>query len=60
MTTSCPHGQGGSDWWQANVGQDLSEKYPPPQQQHAQGGHGDNPRKQLEDNILRQVRGRVW
>ena len=52
--------QGGSDWWQANVGQDLSDKYPQAPQQHAQGEHGRDARKDFEDNILRQVRTHCW
>lgn len=62
--------QGNSEWWAKNVGRDLSEKYPvqpqPPampeqwkKKQEEAHGHTQpaNPRKEFEENVLKQVSG---
>ena len=48
----------GAEWWAANVGQDVSDKCPPPTQAAGahDGGEAAHPRKQFEENLLRQVR----
>ena len=59
MPMASVEGRGGSDWWAANVGQDLSDRFPPPKQAAAAAqapGEGQpHPRKQFEEHVLRQV-----
>lgn len=51
--------QGGSEWWQSHVGQDLSQQFPTkprPESMPNQAAHGrPNPRKEFEENVLKNV-----
>ena len=55
--------QGGSEWWQSHLGQDLSQQFPTkprPESVPDQAAHGrPNPRKEFEENVLKNVSHRA-